>query len=126
MQKVDTVPGLLLKFIMIWLLTVTAFWTQVEANTGAGGELRRKIADIVLLRQQLQDRRQQAESALEAILMQQNEITAEAHILAKSLNIRTLEDAQEHLRLHYDIELLRTIAAFRDEFEKKISLSNRK
>jgi hypothetical protein len=85
-------------------------------------ELQRKIADIALLKKQLGDRQRQAESALEILLKQHNDLLAETHVLISSFNIRTFEDAQRNLRLRYDMELLGTIAAYQRAFEKKIRL----
>ena len=85
-------------------------------------ELQRKIADIALLKKQLGDRQRQAESALEILLKQHNDLLAETHVLISSFNIHTFEDAQRNLRLRYDMELLGTIAAYQRAFEKKIRL----
>ncbi len=119
MLKVKCILGFIVRFALIGLLTVmvTCFDAQASTNTE---ELQRKIADISLLKQQLQDRKQQAESALETLLRQQKEIVAEVHVLLKSLNISSFDEAQQHLRLRYDIELLRTITAYRQGFETKI------
>lgn len=92
-----------------------------EANTNVD-ELQRKIADITLLKKQLEDRRKQAESAIEALLVQQKDLVAEVHLLSNSLNLKSYQDAQKHLRIRYDIDLLRTITTYLQEFETKIHL----
>jgi hypothetical protein len=63
---------------------------------------------------------QQAETALEAILKQQAKLVDEIHLLTKSLKIKSFEDTQANLRLRNDLELLRTIDAYRRAFETKI------
>jgi hypothetical protein len=92
---------------------------EAAANSGAD-ELQRKIADIALLNHQLEDRMRQAEAALEAVLKQQNSLADEVHLLIKSFNIKSFDDTRLNLRLRNDLELLRTIDAYRRAFEAKI------
>jgi hypothetical protein len=92
---------------------------EAAANSGAD-ELQRKIADIALLNHQLEDRMRQAEAALEAVLNQQNSLADEVHLLIKSFNIKSFDDTRLNLRLRNDLELLRTIDAYRRAFEAKI------
>jgi hypothetical protein len=83
-------------------------------------QLRQKIADISLLKQQLQDRSEKAEVILNELLTQRNNIVSEIRILVKSLNIKSLEQARRHSRIHYNIELLRLLVAYIDEFDSKV------
>jgi hypothetical protein len=121
MQIKKSVSESIIKFVLIGLLLITVPWFNAQANSNID-ELRHKIADIALLRDQLGDRKQQTEAALEALLKQQNELLAEAHLLIKSLNIKSFQDAQQHLRLRYDMQLLGTIVSYRQAFELKIRL----
>ena len=111
----------ILKLALIGWILLSIPCCEVQAN-GDIAELERKIADISLLRKQLGDRQHQAESAIEALLKQDNALNAEAHLLISSFKIRTYEDARQNLRLRYDMELLGTIAAYRRAFEEKIRL----
>jgi predicted peptidase len=111
----------ILNFALIGWIFLSIPCCEVQAN-GDIPELRRKIADIVLLRKQLGDRQRQAESAIEALIKQDNALIAEAHLLISSFKIRTFEDARQNQRLRYDMELLGTIAAYRQAFEEKIRL----
>jgi predicted peptidase len=108
-------------FALIGLALATVPCSEALGDTNIA-ELQRKIADITLLKKQLADRQRQAESALEALLKQNNELFAEAHVLISSFKIRNFEDAEQNLRLRYDMELLGTIAAYRRAFEEKIRL----
>lgn len=83
-------------------------------------QLRQKIADISLLKQQLYDRSEKAEVILNELLTQRNNIVSEIRILVKSLNIKSLEQARQHNRIHYNIELLRLLVAYIDEFDSKV------
>lgn len=121
MQKGQSALRSMATLLMIALLLTFALQRHAEANSNME-ELQRKVADITLLKGQLGDRQQQAETALEALLKQQNELLAEVHVLMKSLSIRSFQDAQEHLRIRYDIQLLGTIAAYCQAFEAKIRL----
>jgi hypothetical protein len=85
-------------------------------------QLKQKIADITLLQQQLQDRSKKADTILNELLVQRNDIVSEIRILTKSLNIRSLEQARKHSRIRYNIELLRLLAAYIDEFDTKVQL----
>ena len=105
--------------LMIGFLIFLSTGYPARANTTIQ-DLQRKIADLSLLKQQLGDRQKQAEEAIEALLNQQNDLLAEVRLLIKSLNIKSLEEAQNHLRLHYDIDLLKTITIYLNEFEIKI------
>ncbi len=111
--------GRICRYALIALVLICAVPPYAKAG-GSTDELNRKIADITLLRDQLQDRKQQAEAALEAVLKQQNELVSEVHLLIKSLNIKSLEQARQYLRLRYDIELIGTIVSYRQAFENKI------
>jgi hypothetical protein len=85
-------------------------------------QLKQKIADITLLQQQLQDRSKKAEYILDELLVQRNEIVSEVRILVKSLNIQSLEKARKHHRIRHNIELLRLLVAYIDEFDTKVQL----
>jgi predicted peptidase len=115
-KRISVLSLALIGWILIWGLCF-----EVQADTSLV-EMQRKIADITLLKKQLGDRQQQAESALEALLKHRNDLLAEVRVLISSFKIKTLEDAQQNLRLRYDMELLGTIAAYRQAFESKISL----
>lgn len=106
-------------FALIMLVLTAGMAFPADAGTTME-ELQRKIADMALLKQQLEDRRKEAESALEKLLSQQNDLIAEVHLLIRSLRINSLEDAQKNLRLRNDIELLRTISTYHQAFESKI------
>lgn len=93
--------------------------SEAVANQDAR-ELQRKMADIALLKQQLEDRRQQANSVLSALRAQQRDLEAEIRVLIKSLNIKNYKQADQHVRVHYNLELLRTINAYHKEFNKRI------
>jgi hypothetical protein len=112
---------------MIILLTLclgampsTATAAQMPAASKAQ-QLKQKIADITLLQQQLQDRSKKAEFILNELLVQRNDIVSEIRILVRSLNIKSLEQARKHHRIYYNIELLRLLVAYIDEFDTKVS-----
>jgi hypothetical protein len=114
-------PASLLKLALIALVLICIPRFEAHADSSIV-EMQRKIADITLLKKQLGDRQRQAESALDALLKQRNDLLAEAHVLIGSFKIKTFEEAQQNLRLRYDMELLGTIAAYRQAFETKIRL----
>ena len=87
---------------------------------GKVAQLQQKMADITLLKQQLNDHSQKAEQVRTQLMEQKEELYSEIRILVKSLNIKSLDQAQQHLRIHYNIELLRTLMAYEKEFDVKI------
>lgn len=121
MHRFNCLAPKIVSLFLTGLIVILVSGYPAWANTTIE-DLQRKIADLSLLRQQLGDRQKQAEEALEALLKQQNDLLSEVHLLIKSLNIKTAEEAQNHLRLRYDIDLLKTILAYLNAFEMKIRL----
>lgn len=103
---------------MCWMV-VSPAGILADANPKLS-ELEQKIADLTLLHQQLGDRMDQAQAIRNALNDQQQQITSEIQVLIKSLKIKTLQQASAQLRMHYNIELLRTILAYGDELDAKI------
>ena len=110
---------LIFTLLMTGLFSINCYVTDLSANSQAD-ELKRKIADIGLLRQQLGDRQQQAEAVLSSLVVQQNELLAEVRLLQRSLNFKSYQQAMKNERAYYNIELLRTIMAYANEFTNKI------
>jgi hypothetical protein len=108
-----------LTWALALLLTAMA-WTPAAANVKKA-ELEQKIADIALLQNQLRDRMQQSQAILDALNEQQNLVTGEIQVLVRSLNIKTMAQAQDHLRLRNNLELLRMIHAYMDKLDAKLS-----
>jgi hypothetical protein len=113
-----------IRVIVLWAMGVTlllasATTTVAEANSKVV-QLQQKMADISLLKQQLKDHSQKAELVLNALMAQKEELISEIYVLVKSLKITTLDQAQQNLRIHNNIELLRSLMAYTDEFEVKI------
>lgn len=108
-------------FITVCLLFIVICPMDVSANTKSE-ELQRKIADIGLLAQQLEDRRLQAEAVLAALVSQQNDLVSEVRLLQKSLNFKSYSQVEEYDRARYNIALLRTITAYTDKITDKIKI----
>lgn len=108
-------------FTVLCLLFIGFSAIDASANTKSE-ELQRKIADIGLLAQQLEDRRQQAEAVLASLLSQQNDLVSEIRLLQKSLNFNTYSQVETYDRARYNIALLRTITAYNDKITDKIKV----
>ena len=110
--------------LALWITISLLLATHAAPSTACANEkvsrLQQKMADITLLKQQLQDHSQKAELVRTQLMEQKNELYSEIRILIKSLNIKSLDQAQKHLRIHYNIELLRTLTAYEKEFDVKI------
>jgi len=119
MKKKYLIIRLILLAVCINFVLGNSHVPNAMANQDAE-ELQRKMADITLLKQQLEDRMQQADSVLSALKAQQKDMEAEIRVLIKSLNIKTYKQAMHHLRVQYNMELLRTIAAYTKEFNARI------
>lgn len=113
----NPISGYILISIMLTILAVTSASAQTKSD-----ELRRKIADIGLLKQQLTDRKQQAETVFAKLLTQQNTLIDEVRLLQKSYDFKTYKQAMKFERIHYNIELLRTMKAYSNAFTHKIRL----
>jgi hypothetical protein len=114
------IPMLILLTLCLGVMPSIASAAQMPVSSKAQ-QLQQKIADITLLQQQLQDRSKKAEYILNELLVQRNDIVSEIRILVRSLNIQSLEQARKHHRIHYNIELLRLLVAYIDEFDTKVS-----
>lgn len=112
---------LIFTLLMTGLFSIHFCVTDLSANSKAE-ELQRKIADIGLLKQQLEDRQQQAEAVLASLMVQRNELLSEVRLLQRSLNFKSYQQAMQYKRAYYNIELLRIIMAYSNEFTNKIRL----
>ncbi|MGD9367166.1 MAG: hypothetical protein PVH87_15820 [Desulfobacteraceae bacterium] len=112
---------LIFTLLMTCLFSITYCVTDLSANSKAE-ELKRKIADIGLLKQQLGDRQQQAEAVLASLVAQQNELLSEVRLLQRSLNFKSYQETMKSERSYNNIELLRIIMAYTNEFTNKIRL----
>jgi len=83
-------------------------------------ELEGRTADIALLRGQLGDRQQQAETVLEELEAFQSEVLDETRIISKSYRIATLEDALSHQRIGFNLRLIQEATAYMLAFNDKI------
>jgi hypothetical protein len=106
-------------------LVVLLFWCLVPWETPALAnpklsELERKIADLALLQEQLAHRIEQIQGIRGSLAEQRTMLTSEVHQLAKNLPIKTLQQAQEQIRLRNNIELLRTVLTYGDELDAKV------
>jgi chromosome segregation ATPase len=84
-------------------------------------ELEQKIADLNLLSHQLEDRMQQAQGLRTALADQQAVLTSEIHDLLKNLPGVNLQQAQQNLRIRYDIDLLATVLSYIDKLDAKLN-----
>lgn len=110
-----------ISFTMVFMLLICFFTMNVSANSKSE-ELQRKIADLGLLSQQLEDRRQQAEAVLASLLSQRNDIVSEVRLLQKSLNFKSYDQVAKYDRARYNISLLRTINAYTNKIANKIKV----
>ena len=103
---------------------ITLFLIAYLTNTASAGskadELQRKIADIGLLKTQLADRIQQAETVLADLLSQQRNLATEVRLLQKSYEFKSYKQVRKFDRAHHNIELLRSLTAYADAFATKI------
>lgn len=106
-------------YTLVCLLLISYAASTANAESKAE-ELQRKIADIGLLKDQLSDRKKQAESVLAELLSQQQALASEVRLLQKSYDFKSYQQVQEFDRARHNIELLRTITAYVEAFTRKI------
>lgn len=100
-----------------FFLVPALVWANPKIET-----LKRKIADINLLHQQLSDRGLQAQAARDALMTQKQELVAEITVLMKGDEIRTYRQAENNLRIHYNLSLLGILEAYIQTLESKLRL----
>ena len=105
--------------ILICILLVPYAAETANAESKAD-ELQRKIADIDLLKDQLSDRKKQAEAVLNELLTQQQTLADEIRLIQKSYEFKSYQQVQEFDRARHNIELLRTITSYIEAFTRKI------
>jgi hypothetical protein len=105
--------------MLLWLCAL--LWTWPAWANSKLLELERGIADLSLLDQQLEDRLQQARKLRAELDDQQQTFTAEAKAWVRSLKITSLQQAQQHPRIHYNIALLGTVLSYIRELDNKIA-----
>lgn len=99
------------------LLVPALAWANPKVET-----LKQKIADINLLHQQLSDRSRQVQSARDALMTQKQELTNEIAVLMKSDDISSYRQAENNLRIHYNLSLLGILEAYMQTLETKLRL----
>jgi hypothetical protein len=108
-----------IRFTLVVLFLI-GYGTSAACAGAEADELRQKIADIGLLKEQLTDRIQQAEGVLAALLAQQRNLVDEVRLLQKSYDMKSYEQVKNFDRARYNIELLRSLTAYADAFAQKI------
>ncbi len=112
---------MLSKVVPLALLLWCVFILAVPASANPKlSELERKIADLTLLQEQLAHRITQIQSIRGALIEQRNMLTSEVNLLVKNHQIKSLQQAQEQMRVRNNIELLRTVLTYGDELDAKI------
>ena len=107
-------------FQLVLLLWCIFMWAAPVLANPKLSELERKIADLSLLQEQLAHRITQIQGIRGALIEQQNMLTSEVNLLVKNHQIKSWQQAQEQMRLRYNIELLRTVLTYGDELDAKI------
>ena len=110
-----TIIGYTLVTLFFVLYLTNAAMAESKTN-----ELKRKIADIGLLKNQLADRIQQAETVVAELSSQQRNLATEVRLLHKSYAFKSYKQVTKFDRAHHNIELLRSLTAYADAFTKKI------
>lgn len=121
MMKNHPLLNIVIRSTLVCLLLVNISSIAGAANSKTE-ELQRKIADIRLLQQQLEDRRQQAETVLKSLSVQQGNLASEVRLLQRSFDFKSYQQVQNNDRARYNIELLRNILAYSEAFFKKIKI----
>ncbi|MGD8836444.1 MAG: hypothetical protein PVJ84_19305 [Desulfobacteraceae bacterium] len=101
------------------VISATVTWASADSKSE---ELQGKIADIVLLKQQLADRKTHAEAMQVKLLEQQADLVTEVRLLQKSFGFKSYQQARQYERVHYNIELIQAISAYNLMFTDKIRI----
>jgi hypothetical protein len=112
------------KHIRIVFIVVCSLLWSVYPTTGAAneksGQLRRAMADLSLLNNQLQERKAEAEKIRGALYSQLKLIQTEARNEIRKANIEDKNEALQKPRIFYDLMLIAEIQAYLERYKKKI------
>jgi hypothetical protein len=83
-------------------------------------DLKQKVADMALLHHQLSDRVEEARIIREKFRHQKQSLLDEINLLQQTHKYKQFTEADQHLRIHYNLMLIGTIDAYLERIEKKI------
>lgn len=108
------------KIFLLGCLFLVCVSPAKASATSKALQLERKIADLTLLRQQLEDRSNQSADICAALAAQQKALEDEIHFLVKNEKIENFEAADKNLRIHYNMILLGSVMAYSQQLNNKI------
>lgn len=112
------------KFVTILWLFILLFGMAGESSPARANtkseDLKQKVADIALLHHQLADRIEQAKAIREKFRHQKQSLTDEINVLRQAKQFKTFEDADQHLRIHYNLLLIGSVDGYLKEIDNKI------
>lgn len=85
-------------------------------------DLKQKAADMALLRHQLDDRIEQAKVIREKFRHQKQSMIDEISLLRRGHKINRFVDADQDLRIHYNLKLIGSMEAYLNQIEYKITV----
>lgn len=109
------------KFITGLWVVILLFGIAVESQANTKIEdLKQKVADMTLLHHQLADRIEQAKVIREKFRHQKQSLTDEINVLRQANKFKAFEDADQHLRVHYNLLLIGSVDGYLKEIDNKI------
>lgn len=106
-------------WILIALGGILTSPAMLTANTKTG-DLKQKVADMTLLHHQLTDRIEEAKVIREKFRHQKQGLLDEINVLRQTYKFKQFSDADQHLRIHYNMLLIGTMDAYLKRIEEKI------
>lgn len=106
-------------WILIALCCILISPSMLTANTKTD-DLKQKVADMTLLHHQLSDRIEEAKVIREKFRHQRQGLLDEINVLRQTHKFKQFSDADQHLRIHYNMLLIVTMDAYLERIENKI------
>ena len=105
--------------ILALVIIMGVIHQNVDANPKIN-DLQQKVADMALIHHQLSDRIDQAKMIREKLRHQEQSLRDEISDLRRGHNIIQFKDADQNLRIHYNLRLLASLQAHLQQVHYKI------
>jgi hypothetical protein len=106
--------------LFILVVMMGFFSNGALANNSKINDLQQKVADMALIHHQLNDRVEQAKMIREKLRHQNQTFLDEIDDLRQQHRIKTYKQADQNLRIHYNIRLIASIEAYLRQVQSKI------
>lgn len=106
--------------LSVLIVAMGLFFSGAHANNPKINDLQQKVADMALIHHQLNDRVEQAKMIREKLRHQKQSLLDEVSDLRQQHRIKQYQQADQNLRIHYNIRLIASVEAYLRQVQSKI------